>query len=321
MDERLETEPLAAPAISWGAVFAGAAAAAALSLILVVLGVGLGLSAVSPWTARGASATTLGVSTILWISFTALVASGAGGYIAGRLRSRWRATHTDEVYFRDTAHGFLAWAVATLVTAGMLASAVGSVVAGGAQVAGSALAGAGAAATSAIGGAAAAVQGGDSADGSTSTGTSLTSYFVDSLFRPAAAGAPAGGASAAPMAGLGAGSAGGSSAAATSAEVARIFARSLQSGSISQDDTRYVAQLVEQRTGMSQAEAERRVADVYGRAQQSLREAEAKAREAADQARKATAYGSLWVFVSLLLGAFAASLLATFGGRQRDQQP
>ncbi len=319
MDARLDSDAPAGPAISWGAVFAGAAAAAALSLILVVLGVGLGLSSVSPWTASGASATTMGVSTILWISFTALVASGAGGYIAGRLRSRWRATHTDEVYFRDTAHGFLAWAVATLVTAGMLASAVGSVVATGAQVGGSVLGGAGAAATAAIGGAATAANGDDGSSSSTSSGSSLSGYFVDSLFRPAAA-APSGGASS-PMTGFGSGSAGNPSPAATSAEVTRIFARSLQGGSMSQDDTRYIAQLIAQRTGLSPAEAERRVTDVYGRAKESLREAETKAREAADQARKATAYGSLWIFVSLLIGAFAASLLATFGGRQRDQQP
>ncbi|MFD2271336.1 hypothetical protein ACFS07_10010 [Undibacterium arcticum] len=109
-----------ASGVSWGAIFAGAAAAAALSLILVILGFGLGLSAVSPWANNGASATTIGMSTILWIAFTQIAASGLGGYLAGRLRVKWANVHGDEVYFRDTAHGFFAWAVASLATAAFL---------------------------------------------------------------------------------------------------------------------------------------------------------------------------------------------------------
>ena len=111
-----------ASAASWGSITAGAAAAAALSLILLVLGVGLGLSSVSPWARDGISATSFGVSTILWLTLTQLLASAMGGYLAGRLRTRWTEVHSDEVYFRDTAHGFLAWAVASLVTAALLRS-------------------------------------------------------------------------------------------------------------------------------------------------------------------------------------------------------
>src|SRR6201996_841218 len=123
--------------VSWGAILAGSAGAAALSLILLILGVGLGLSSVSPFAGNGASATTFGVSTIAWLTFTQLAASGMGGYLAGRLRTRWAGTHTDEVYFRDTAHGFLAWAIATLVTAAMLTSAIGSILGTSASAAGS----------------------------------------------------------------------------------------------------------------------------------------------------------------------------------------
>ena len=79
-------------AVSWSAVLAGAAAAAALSLILLLLGVGLGLAAVSPWGGDGASAGTLGAAGIAWLAFTQLAASGLGGYLAGRLRVRWRGT-------------------------------------------------------------------------------------------------------------------------------------------------------------------------------------------------------------------------------------
>src|ERR1035437_4837539 len=93
-----------ASAVSWGAIVAGAAAAAALSLILLILGIGLGLSSVSPWAHNGIGAATFGVSTILWVTFTQLVASAMGGYLAGRLRTKWVEVHPDEVHFRDTAH-------------------------------------------------------------------------------------------------------------------------------------------------------------------------------------------------------------------------
>src|SRR3954463_3368311 len=109
--------------VSWGAIFAGAAGAAALSLILLILGTGLGLSSVSPWSDRGAGAAAFGIGTIAWITFTQLAASGLGGYLAGRLRTRWLGVHTDEVYFRDTAHGFLAWAFATVLTPAALGAA------------------------------------------------------------------------------------------------------------------------------------------------------------------------------------------------------
>ncbi len=110
-------------AVSWPAIFAGATASAALSLVLLVLGIGLGFSVMSPWS--GPSSTAMTASTIIWISVTAFASSGLGGYIAGRLRSRWPETPRDEVHFRDTAHGFLSWAVATLITAAALTSVIG----------------------------------------------------------------------------------------------------------------------------------------------------------------------------------------------------
>ena len=112
-------------AVSWGAVIAGAIGACALSLILLLLGTGLGLAIVSPWTRHAVSDEAAGISTILWITLVQLLASAVGGYLAGRLRTRWTTVHTNEVYFRDTAHGFLAWSVATLLMATVLSSAVG----------------------------------------------------------------------------------------------------------------------------------------------------------------------------------------------------
>jgi hypothetical protein len=298
----MPSDTSAVSGVSWAAIVAGAAGAAALSLILLILGTGLGLSSVSPWSDRGASATTLGVSTILWLTLTQIAASGMGGYLAGRLRTKWAAVHSDEVYFRDTAHGFLAWAVATLATAALLTSAIGAIVSGGVQ-AGASVAG-GAAATAAATGAAATTA---PADPGASARAGGMDYAVDALFRKDAAAASG----ATPTSDA-------SMAAVPASEVSRIFANSLRSGTMPADDVRYVGQLVAQRTGMPQADAEKRVSDGFARLQARTKEAEAAARDAADKARKSSAYAALWLFVSLLCGAFVASLAATFGGRRRD---
>ena len=79
-----------------------------------------------------------------------------------------------------------------------------------------------------------------------------------------------------------------------------------------------MAAAVVARTGATPIEAEARVKASFERMQTKLREAEASAKQAADKTRKATAYGALWLFVSLLIGAFFASWGATFGGRHRD---
>ena len=97
--------------------------AAALSLILLSLGTGLGFSAISPWSNNGTSAAAIGAGAIVWLIVTQVLASALGGYLGGRLRTKWTGVHTDEVYFRDTAHGLLVWAVSIVITAGFLASA------------------------------------------------------------------------------------------------------------------------------------------------------------------------------------------------------
>ncbi|WP_192558358.1 hypothetical protein [Pseudomonas allokribbensis] len=272
--------------VSWGAIFAGAAAAAALSLILVLLGFGLGFSAVSPWAGEGVSAKGLGISTIVWLAATQIIASGLGGYIAGRLRVKWANMHGDEVYFRDTAHGFLAWCVATLVTATLVVGSVSSIVSGGVQAGASVAGGAASAMTQAAGTAAA------------NTDSNQYGYFVDSLFRddrPAAVSDDA-----------------------ARGTVTRIFAQSLANGQLSPEDRTYLAQLVAQRTNLTQADAERRVDEIYARTQKAIADAKVKAQQAADTAAKVAAWTSLWMFIALLAGAFFASLSATFGGRRRD---
>ena len=287
-------------AVSWGAILAGAAGAAALSLILLILGTGLGLSSVSPWSGQGVTATTFGVSTIVWLTFTQLAASGIGGYLAGRLRTRWAGTHADELYFRDTAHGFLAWAVASLVTAAMLTSVIGSIVGNGTQIGAAVVGTAAAGATT------------GAASGKPEGAGGGAAYFVDTLFRRDMTAASEAAAVPAPMA------AGSDDAGRSLAELARVFANGMNSGALSADDTKYVGQVVAQRSGLPQADAEKRVTDTFARMQAKAKEAEAAARDAADTARKASSYAALWLFVSLLVGAFVASLAATYGGRRRD---
>src|SRR5476649_421724 len=127
--ESVEISTLAeeSPAVSWPAIAAGAIAAAALTLVLLAFGAGMGFSAVSPWGSSGVSASTFQISTGIYLIVVAMLASTIGGYIAGRLRTKWFGVHTHEVFFRDTAHGFLALGLATVVSAAFLAAAASNI--------------------------------------------------------------------------------------------------------------------------------------------------------------------------------------------------
>src|SRR5450755_4459567 len=128
-------------AASWGAIVAGAFVAVSASLILLSLGAGFEFAAISPWAGHGISATTFTVTSAIWFIVTQWISACLGGYIAGRLRTRWMGTHTHEVFFRDTAHGLITWAVATILVATVVAGSFMSAAGG----AGRAVADAGAA--------------------------------------------------------------------------------------------------------------------------------------------------------------------------------
>jgi hypothetical protein len=208
-------------AVTWGAVIAGAFAAAALSLALVALGTGIGFSAASPWAAAGASASAIGWTAIGWLILTQIITSSAGGFLAGRLRTKWVNVHTHEVYFRDTAHGFLAWAVGLVITAAFLTSA----------------------ATAMVGGAAAgAVTGNAAGPAQSRDGVGANGYLVDTLLRTSAPGADRDNAS-------------------LRGEVGLILANGLREGGMPPADRTYLAHVVAARTGVSESDAERRVDD------------------------------------------------------------
>lgn len=272
-----------ASAVSWSALFAGAVAAAGVSIILLFIGAGLGLSVTSPWGHAGASAGALAVGAILWVGFTQIVASWLGGYLAGRLRTKWVRLHDHEITFRDTAHGLITWALATVITALIASSAIGSAISGGAQALGSAAS----AASNVVGQASGPV-----------------TSAADSLFRSSGNAAASG-----PQA----------SDSALRDEASRIFTDAVRgNGELASADSRYLAQLVAQRAGLTPDEAQQRVNATYAEIRAKVQDAETKAKQAADKARKDSAYTALWLAIALLIGAFVASLSATYGGRARD---
>jgi hypothetical protein len=273
-------------AVSWPAIIAGAVVAASVSLILLALASGLGLASVSPWPGSGASLTSFSVMTAVGLIVVQWIASGTGGYITGRLRTKWTGTHTHEVFFRDTAHGFITWALATVIAATILASAASSIVGSGAH-------GAAVIASGAAQGAASSMQSGASAAGS-----SVAGYDVDTLFRSDRPDANA-------------------SVRDARAEATRILAKGMTSGDVPAADRTYLAQLVAARTGISDADAQKRVDDVIAHVQA----AEVKARQAADAARKASSAASIFTSLSMVIGAFIACAAAALGGQMRDEHP
>jgi hypothetical protein len=286
--------------VSWPAIAAGAVASAALALLLIAFGAGLGLSAISPWSDSGVSSTTFSVGTGIYLIIVAVMSSAIGGYLSGRLRTKWVGIHSNEVFFRDSAHGFLAWAFATLISATALASTT-------AYLANGAVAGI-------AGGSAQAVR-----------SINPSQIYVDKLFRPAPAAATAQTPAAAPAATNNdqatapapaetpnpqpaEASGNQPNSAQARAEILRLWTADFRNGDdLSADDRAYVAQVVAAQTGMNEADAQKRVDQVV---------TEAKA--AADKARRGASHLSFWLTAALLFGAFAASLAAVEGGALRD---
>jgi hypothetical protein len=280
-------------AICWQAILGGAVAAASASLVLLTLGAGLGLSSLSAWPNAGASATAFTIGAGIWLIVVQWLASGLGGYITGRLRTKWVRTHTHEVFFRDTAHGFLTWAVATVVGALMLAAAASSALGTGTRAAAAVTAGA----AQGAGTAAAATQGGGASTGSQGAGGMASlGYDVDTLFRGQKPELAASNRDA-------------------DSEATRILTNGLRNGGLPDADRSYLADTVAARTGLSQADAQKRVDGVI--AQEKA--AEVKARQEADAARKSTSAVAIFTALSMLIGAFIASAAAALGGSLRDE--
>lgn len=264
--------PKSQPAASWAAIFSGAFVAVSASLILMAVGSGVGLASFSAWSGAGTAIKALTVNAAIWLIVTQWFSAALGGYIAGRLRTRWHGTHVHEVFFRDTAHGLITWSVATVFVAAVLTSSLWS-----------------------------AVDAGVHATADAARGASITAqeaYGTDVLFRPGV-GAPTTG-DALPH-----------------AELQHIVANAAMTGQFPDADRSYLAELVATRTGIPLADAQKRVDEFVTKTQA----AETQAREAAETARKDAAEAALYVALSLLVGAFIASVSAALGGRLRDLHP
>jgi hypothetical protein len=274
-----DTSPVSA--VSWPAIIAGAVVAMALTLLLLALGAGIGFSVTSPWSANGTITTTKAATVSgIFMAVTAVMSSALGGYLAGRRRTRWAGTDLNEVYFRDTAHGFIAWALATVAGAAFLASAATT-------IGGGAAAGAAPAATMA------ALDAGS---------RDYLPGAVDRLLLPDPGALGRADANRAP------GFIGAGRDLDTDQQSARrLLSVAVQPAGLRTEDRQDLVRMVVARTGLPPEEAERRVARV---------EAEVKA--AADTARRVGKHLAFWLAASLFLGAFAASLAATEGGAIRD---
>jgi len=273
--------------VEWGAVLAGAVLAAAITFVLLAFGAAIGLSATSPWPNSGVSAKVIASLAVFWAMATQIGAFMVGGYVAGRMRSRWHEPTEHEVEFRDGLHGGLVWAVGVVIGAALFLSAVGTAAKTGAQIAGSATASAVA-----------------------STNDPMDA-LLDTMLRPmtvaqAAPSSPAaaGPATSTPGTTPRARTAGGDE---NRAEMSRILASAVASGSLSTPNRAYLAQLVSQRAGISQQEAEKRVDEAFN-----------AARQAADKARRAGILTGFVTAASLVLSLGAAWWAAMRGGHHRD---
>lgn len=295
-----EIDIVAAPedagaAISWQAIIAGAATAAAITLILVAFGAGVGFSVISPWSGQGVSATTFTIGGGIFLIVVAMLSSTVGGYIAGRLRPQWATVHSSERYFRDSAHGLVTWAVATIAVATILGGAMTAVI-------------------------------GATGAGLTMAGSQPADVYVDALLRtnpatervaaqPAPADtqqttAPVESSQVAPQLQGGQLAAGNATAPVNRASIARILAPAMiKGGSVTTPDRTYLTQLVAARTGLPEAEARQRVDQTIAQAQ-----------AAADRARKSSAAFAFWLAFALLAGALSASLAAIEGGSLRNRE-
>lgn len=282
--------------VDWGPIILGTLGALAIMVVLMTFGGALGLSVVSPQPYAGLSAQALAVLAGLYAALVHVASFSAGGYLAGRMRTPWATSDTVESHFRDGAHGLGVWALGVVVGAALALSGVSGVVKAitGATTAVAAAGTAGAAANPQT---PAALQ---------QISMQPTDYAVDRLLAPGpnpAAPATAGGAAAGSRADL-------------AAPIARAFAANMKNPQLDARDRAWLASLVSQRTGLSQADAEKRVDEAFA----ELKAAEQKARDAADKARKATLIAGFLAAATMAIGAAAACAGAALGARHRDDR-
>ena len=280
--------------LEWGPIILGTLGSLAMLVVLMTFGTALGLTVVSPQPYAGISAKGLAVLAGVYAALVHVASFAAGGYLAGRMRTPWATTDLEERNFRDGGHGFGVWALGVVLGAAIATSGIAGVVktAVGATTAVAAAGTAGAASNPAKG---AALQ----------LSMQPTDFAVDRLLAPAPGAAPAAGAGAPQP-----------DRADIAAPIARTFAANMQNPQLDARDRTYLASLVSQRTGMPQADAEKRVDEAFT----EVKAAEQRARDTAEKARKATLIAAFLVAATLAIGAAAACAGAALGAKHRDER-
>jgi len=315
--------------VDWPAIIAGVVLASAIGLVMLTFGSAIGLSFANFHGGTNVSPIWIGIAAASWLLWVEISSMMAGGYLTGRLRRRIGDATEHESDIRDGSHGLLVWAGTLIVGAVIAMSGLSGAI--------SAIGGIASTATNAAATAAGPAAGAAAAKSSFDP----TAYFTDALFRPAA---PAGGtaAAAAPATGPAAPAAAATAPAAgttaatpaaapatpataaapaanreaATAEAGRVLANGAVSGSVSDDDKAYLAQLVSQQTGMSQDDAKKRVDTVMT----NIDAAKQKAADAAETARKTSVLVAFLTAASLLVAGAAAYWAAMLGGNHRDNQ-
>jgi len=266
--------------VDWAAVIGGIVLASAISVLLLAFGSAVGLSFTNFRTFSGVSAVWVAIAAASWLLWVQISSFMVGGYLAGRMRRRFHDSSEHESDVRDGAHGLLVWAGALLLGAVIAVGGIGS-------------------ALSAIGNTAGTLTNAASnvAQGS-APAVDPNAYFTDELFRlPAGQAAPAG---------------------TTSdfrGEATRILASGAVSGTVSDEDKTYLAQLVSTNTGLPADQAKTRVDQVMT----AIATAKQKAADAAETARKTAVLAAFLTAASLLVSAVGAYWAAMKGGRHRDE--
>ena len=272
----LETVPMgeadlgpSGSAVSWAAILAGAGVAAAAAIIMLTLGAGLGFATLPGWSAHHRAITAFAVTSAIWLIVTQWLTAAIGGYVTGRLRTRWVNVHTQEVFFRDTAHGLITWALGTLLGALLALGTLGSLANMGAR-------GAGAMASS--------------------TTDEPLRYSIDALLRPAANESEALAAEASGATGAEGGA---------YAQASRILVHGISQPDIPASDRDYLAHLVAKRAGISLSDARDRVDNTIA----EVRAAADKARKTAATTAVFTAIAMLvGAFIACVAAALGGRL-------------
>jgi len=273
--------------VDWPAIIAGTVLATAISFVLLTFGSALGLSLTSAYKGQGISLTGFAIAAALWLLWVQISSFTAGGYLAGRLRRRKHDATEEESDIRDGSHGLIVWAVGILIGAMIAVSGVTSALSTATS------------AVSTVASGAAAGAAGAAANSGAADLANPTNLWIDRALR---SNTPTNNAQVSP--------------ADTRAEIGRILLSSTTSGTLDDADKQYLVSTVAARSGVDQAEAAKRVDALWAQTQ----DAAAKARQAAESARKISMVAAFMTAASFLISAAAAYFGAVMGGNHRDKQ-